>query len=55
MDPNVTLHHLLLAIKQGEKEEAADLAEALAAWVGKGGFGPKALAPCVQVAASYRY
>jgi hypothetical protein len=40
MDPQVTLCQLLEALRQGHKEEAADAAESLAAWLRKDGYCP---------------
>ena len=44
MDPNATIRDLMDALAGGDRDEAADLARALADWLDRGGFLPGAQA-----------
>ena len=40
MDPQITLHDLLDAINRNDREDVAELLDALAQWNDRGGFLP---------------
>ncbi|MGW0929604.1 hypothetical protein [Streptomyces sp. NPDC002644] len=48
MDPNAAWDMLQDAIREGDAEQAVELAESLAEWVGRGGFLPAALEPLAK-------
>lgn len=41
MDPNATLQSALDALADDDRETAAELLEALAEWLARGGFSPR--------------
>lgn len=45
MDPQATLTDLLQAVADRDWDRVDELAEALLAWIGKGGFPPRTIGP----------